>query len=140
MEEEVFPVCGPRTAAALGRLEDLADVTLLHDASSGARASYNWPAWLRAHDLTAVDGTRGPGFTNSTFLVQAAIAERGVMLGRSVLVADALAAGTLVKPFDLALPAGATYWFIALSDTLAQRKISLFRDWLFDAAEKAPLA
>lgn len=134
MGETVTPVCAPALAERLTRLEDLSTVTLLQDASAGSRASYSWPTWLRTYGVTGIDGTRGPGFTNSAFLVQAAIAERGVMLGRSVLVADALASGALVKPFDTELEAEASYWFITLPDGLAQRKIRLFRDWLFEAA------
>ncbi|MFC6854374.1 transcriptional regulator GcvA [Marivibrio halodurans] len=143
MEETVFPVCAPAMAKRLTRLEDLANVPLLHDASAGARATYSWqswlrrwPAWLNAHDIKGFDASRGPGFTNSTFLVQAAIAERGVMLGRSVLVHDALCAGTLVRPFDMTLPAGARYWFVTTADGLTQRKVARFREWLFDAVAR----
>lgn len=134
MEETVFPVCAPAMAQRLQRLEDLAEVPLLHDTSAGARATYSWPSWLRAHDVGGFDAARGPGFTNSTFLVQAAIAERGVMLGRSVLVHDALSAGTLVRPFETTLPAGSSYWFITTPDGPARPKIARFRDWLFEAA------
>ena len=139
LEETVFPVCGPQVAKRLKSLEDLATVPLLHDASAGAHSSYSWPSWFRAQNLGALDVRRGPGFTNSTFLVQAAIAERGVMLGRSVLVGDALAAGTLVKPFEgMDLPAGASYWFITQPDGLRQSKITRFREWLFEAARHGP--
>jgi len=139
MEETVFPVCAPALARRLTRPADLAEVALLHDASASGRFIYNWKTWARAHGLDGVDLERGSGFTNSTFLVQAAIAERGVMLGRSVLVADALATGALVRPFDLESPAGAAYWFVTLPETADLPKIRRFRDWLFaEVARGAP--
>lgn len=140
MDETVFPVCAPALARRLQRLEDLAETTLLHDASATGRYIYNWRTWLRAHGLEGVDAERGPGFTNSTFLVQAAIAERGVMLGRSVLVADALAAGTLVRPFAVESPAGAAYWFITLPENVGLKKVQAFRDWLFEEAARGAAA
>jgi LysR family glycine cleavage system transcriptional activator len=140
MDETVTPVCAPALAKRLTRMEDLADVALLHDTAADARASCSWSAWLRAHGVGGVEAERGPGSNNSAFLVQAAIAERGVMLGRSVLVADALAAGVLVKPFESELPAGFSYWFLTLPGALAQRKVRLFRDWLVAAVERSGLS
>jgi LysR family glycine cleavage system transcriptional activator len=54
-----------------------------------------------------------------------------VFLGRSALVSADLAAGRLVRPFDLALnPPRAT---TSSDGALRQKKIRAVRDWLFAA-------
>jgi LysR family glycine cleavage system transcriptional activator len=55
----------------------------------------------------------------------------GVLLGRSALVSADLAAGRLVRPFDLALKSRWKYYVLYLDGALRQRKIKAFRDWLF---------
>jgi DNA-binding transcriptional LysR family regulator len=53
---------------------------------------------------------RAPTFLSSDHAIQAAVRGEGVVLGRSALVADELAAGHLVRPFELSLPAGFAYY------------------------------
>ncbi len=140
MDEIITPVCSPALAERLRTLDDLGSVMLLHDQSTGPSAPISWPGWLRLQGRSDIPADRGPGFTDSSFLVQAAIAGRGVMLGRSVLVGDALAAGTLVAPFDIEVPAGYAYWFVTAPGARDRPKVARFRDWLFEVAERGPLA
>jgi LysR family glycine cleavage system transcriptional activator len=66
--------------------------------------------------------------------MQAAMAGEGVALGRSVLVADELADGRLVRPFDVSLPAEYAY-YVAYPEAAAGRpKVRAFRDWLLEEA------
>ena len=58
----------------------------------------DWNAWLDTAEIMDIDGERGPGFNHSNHVIQAAIDGQGVALGRSVLIADALARGDLVPP------------------------------------------
>jgi LysR family glycine cleavage system transcriptional activator len=53
-----------------------------------------------------------------------------VALGRSVLVADDLAAGRLVKPFDLQLPTQSAYYVVYSENAGDRPKIRAFREWL----------
>ena len=64
-------------------------------------------------------------------------AHRGVALGRSVLVADDLAAGALVQPFGPSL-AGRRYHLVhpATADRAA---VAAVRDWLAAGLETASL-
>jgi LysR family glycine cleavage system transcriptional activator len=55
----------------------------------------------------------------------------GVLLGRSALVSADLAAGRLVRPFDLALKSRWNYYVVYPDGALRQRKVRAFRDWLF---------
>lgn len=129
------PVCSPallRGAHPLGRPDDLRHHTLLHVDWKDAEAS--WRMWLLAAGLHDIDPTRGPRFTMETMAVQAALDGHGVALIGDILVADDLAAGRLVRPFDASLSTPLTFSFYLLSakDGAEQPKVAAFRDWLLE--------
>ncbi|MER8694494.1 transcriptional regulator GcvA [Mesorhizobium opportunistum] len=128
-DEEVFPVCSPELLTGehpLRRPEDLRHHKLIHDAFR-----IDWAAWLDQAGVTDVDAKRGVRFDSATFAVEAAVHGEGVLLGRSALVSADLAAGRLVRPFDLALKSAARYYVVYPEGALRQKKIRAFRDWLF---------
>lgn len=134
MTEDIFPVCSPQLVAGEHRLRDPADLehhVLLHDDGHG-----DWRTWLLAASVDRVDPARGPIFTDSSMLIQAAMAGQGVALARGVLAADELAAGRLVRPFTLSLPTEYAYYLVCPKDTAEQPKIAAFRDWLLDEARR----
>jgi LysR family glycine cleavage system transcriptional activator len=138
LAEEVFPVCSPRLlndGHPIREPDDLAHCLLLHDEPDKRYPYLDWPTWLRTAGASRVDPTRGPTFSDSSMLLQAAIDGQGVALGRSVLVSDDLAAGRLVKPFTLTFPANAAYWLVAPSEAWDRPKIKSFREWLLAEAE-----
>ena len=98
---------------------------LLHDDGHG-----DWRTWLLAAGVNGVDPARGPIFTDSSMLIQAAMAGQGVALARGVLAADELAAGRLVRPFTLSLPTDYAYYLVCPENTAEQPKIAAFREWL----------
>jgi len=59
-----------------------------------------------------------------------------VLLGRSALVSADLAAGRLVRLFDLALASRWRYYVVYLVGAVQQRKVKSFRDWLFYEMEQ----
>ena len=130
MTEDIFPVCS-RTllegAHPLRKPGDLEHHVLLHDDGHG-----DWRTWLLAAGVDRVDPARGPIFTDSSMLIQAAMAGQGVALARGVLAADELAAGRLVRPFTLSLPTDYAYYLVCPEATAEQPKIVAFRDWLLD--------
>ena len=130
MNEEIFPVCSPDLLKRLGtpqRPDDLARFTLIHD-----NMLVTWRVWLAAAGGTKVDDTRGPSYNLSTHVVQAAINGNGVALGREALVADDLAAGRLVRLFEVSLPAPLSYYVVYPKQALQRKKVRDFRDWLFE--------
>lgn len=132
MTEEVFPVCSPALLAdgpALDKPSDLRFHTLLHE-----DMIEDWRTWLLAAGVGGVDPTRGPWFTQANLVIQAALAGDGVALGRSVLVADELAAGRLVKPFDVSLPAEYAYYVVSPQAAAGRPKVRAFRDWMLAEA------
>ena len=139
MRSEAFPVCAPaltRGPNALRRPADLARHTLIHDESPAGDPSYpEWGMWLRAAGVTEIAAERGPRFTGVNLAVDEAIAGRGVLLGRSVFVADDLAAGRLVRPFGDALPLDFSVFLVIPPAQRERPMVSAFRDWVVAEAK-----
>lgn len=128
LTEDIFPVCSPdllQRGHALEKPGDLCHHTLLH-----ADDDADWRTWLLAAGVDNVDPTRGPIYTDSGMVIQAAIAGQGVAVARSVLAADDLAAGRLVRPFELSLPSEYAYYFVCPEAEADRHKVAVFRDWL----------
>jgi len=142
LAEDIFPVCSPRLLEgpdALRAPADLARHTLLHVTAFRE----DWRVWLTAAGVPPglVDPEHGPGFDMALHALGAAIDGQGVALGRTTLVADDIAAGRLVAPFDIRLHSDAAYYFVAPEYTADQPKIAAFRDWLLEAVgEREALA
>jgi LysR family transcriptional regulator, glycine cleavage system transcriptional activator len=136
MQEDHFPVCSPKLLRGRHPLRTPASLvhhTLLHDVFT-----VDWAMWLRRAGIE-IDPHRGPTFLSSDHAIQAAVRGEGVVLGRSALVADELAAGRLVRPFDLSLPAGFAYYVVCPARGLHRPNVKTFRDWLIaEARSHAP--
>jgi LysR family glycine cleavage system transcriptional activator len=136
--EEIFPVCSPsllKGTHALRRPEDLRHHTLIRDTYP-----IDWAAWLTSAGVKGVNARKGLTFDSYTFAVDAAVKGEGVALGRTLLVADDLAAGRLVRPFKHSMKAAASFWLVYPPDAIRQRKIRVFRDWLLAEMGARPLS
>jgi LysR family glycine cleavage system transcriptional activator len=132
MKEDHFPVCSPELLEGrnpLLRPADLVRHALLHDVFT-----VDWAIWLNSAGVDNADAHRGPTFLSSDHAIQAAVRGEGVVLGRSALVADELAAGRLVRPFELSLPAGFAYYVVYPPRALQRPSVKAFRDWLMAEA------
>lgn len=137
MAEDLFPVCSPKLVTgerALRKPEDLARVTLLHTATTRD----DWRLWLTAAGLP-VEMAQSPGMTfDLAFMtVQAAIDGLGVAMGHTAYVADDIAKGRLVVPFNITMPS-AGYYFVTPQDKVITPAIGAFRDWLIETAKARP--
>lgn len=134
MQEDLFPVCSPALREGTHPLRTPADLkyqTLIHD-----DFHIDWSMWLRAAGITGIDAHRGPRLTSSGQALQAAALGEGVVLGRSGLVGDDLAAGRLVRPFEFKMPAGLAYYLVYPPRAIQRKKVKAFRDWLFAEIER----
>lgn len=132
MTEDIFPVCSPALLSgsnALRRPADLQHHTLLHD-----DAHVDWAMWLLVAGVTDVNPRQGPYFTDSAMVIQAAVAGQGVALARGALAADDIAAGRLVRPFDIVIPTDYAYYVVCPKATAHHPKIAAFREWLLEEA------
>ena len=67
-------------------------------------------------------------------LVEAAVRGIGVALGRSVLVADELLAGRLVRPLAATRPADFAYYVVTAEGHERHPRVRAFMDWLEEQA------
>lgn len=137
LTEELFPVCSPALRDGdppLHAPADLARHTLIHD-----EMREDWRMWLLAAQVTGIDATKGPSFSHSSMVLTAAIDGHGVALGRSALVADDLAAGRLVRPFAVSIPADFAYYLVCPVETADSPNIAAFRSWLLSQAQELPV-
>ena len=72
--------------------------------------------------------------------LQAAAHGQGVALASTALVADDLAAGRLVWPFDLCVPTAFAYYVVVPELAADKPKIVAFRSWLLGEAGVGPEA
>jgi len=140
--QAVFPVCAPSIASGSRPLREPADLrhhTLIHvDWARAGITAPNWATWLTNAGVTGINTRAGPRFGQQSMAIQAAVAGHGVALGSALLVADDLAAGRLVKPFDHALYEDYTYFVVCLPEDAETPRIRMFRDWLFEEIARTP--
>ncbi|MBB4285717.1 transcriptional regulator GcvA [Roseospira goensis] len=136
MGESVFPVCAPALITGprpLREPRDLRHHVLMHNNRVLETEPWiTWRPWLQWMGVTDVDPARGPRFSDAHVEIAAAAAGLGVMLGRSALVFDDLAAGRLVRPFPLSRPADFSYFAVMPEAHLANPMVTAFVDWLHE--------
>jgi LysR family glycine cleavage system transcriptional activator len=129
-EEDVSPVCSPELLQ--GEHPLLSPVDLRHHILIHDNFRIDWAAWLQQAGLDDINPNGGVRFDSATYAVEAAVHGEGVLLGRSALVSADLAAGRLVRPFDLSLKSRSKYYVVYPEGALRQKKVKAFRDWLFE--------
>ncbi len=132
LNETVTPVCSPgflREHNGLKDIKELSNCVLLHE----YRMLANWEAWFEMAGEKNFKCHQGPVWTLGSMATEAAIRGEGVALGRSVLIADDVAAGRLVVPFpQYTLQAERGYDLVYRSDNKDSYKIRILRQWLLD--------
>lgn len=122
------PVASPRLGVR--KPADLRSATLLHfEWRRSDPANPTWPRWLTAARVRGVDAEAGIRFSDEGHAIQAAIAGQGVALLSLPLVAQEIAAGTLVMPFGPELRAHA-YYLVHSNGRALSPAASTVRAWL----------
>src|SRR6185437_14347220 len=127
---ELFPVCSPTLldgGPPLAEPADLARHTLLHDASCD-----DWRLWLEGLAVAGVDAGAGIVFSDGPLAVAAAVEGLGVALAPSRFVERELEAGRLVRPLDLAMPAGFAYYVVCPEQRRREPAIAAMRAFLLE--------
>ncbi|MEO3429241.1 transcriptional regulator GcvA [Pelagibius sp. CAU 1746] len=139
LSDEVFPICSPKLLAGAHPLKsphDLRHHTLLHDEVSRHDESPDWRSWLQAAGIEGIDWRRGPGFSDSSMVIEAAAAGQGVALGHRWLAAADLESGRIVMPFGPVVPSRFVYYVVSPPALAERRRVRLFREWLMEEAER----
>ncbi len=138
LHEEAFPVCSPALLEGehpLRTPEDLRYHELLHvDDAVSTDFWPNWEVWLHCAGVGHLAGRKGLQFSDTGMALQMAVKGRGVALGSRVLASGDLAAGRLVRPFDLGMSMDFAYWLVcplAVTDT---PRVLAFREWVMGEA------
>ncbi|KUM27778.1 LysR family transcriptional regulator [Mesorhizobium loti] len=130
MNETVSPVCAPEYRDRMGGLRspgELAECQLIHEIGMNT----TWERWFSMMELP-YPRTRGPGYSLGSMSIEAAIRGEGVALGRSVLVAEDLAAGRLVELFSAKLEVEWGYDLVYRIGNQDHPKVRAFRNWIAD--------
>lgn len=132
LSETVTPVCSPafiQEHNGLKDIKDLSNCVLLHE----YRMLANWEAWFEMAGESTFSDHQGTLWTLGSMATEAAIRGEGVALGRSVLIADDVAAGRLVVPFpQYKLKAERGYDLVYRFDDKDSFKIRTLKQWLFE--------
>ena len=125
-DETYFPVCSPRIAH--GRLParpaDLKRHVLLRGEGEP------WVPWFRAAGLDWPEPARGPMFSDSSHVVQAAAEGQGIALARESLLGNDLRTGALVRLFDVSVRSPRRFFLVHPPRLAGTVKLGLFRAWL----------
>lgn len=131
MNETVSPVCAPDYRDRMGGLrspDELSACQLVHEIGM----TTTWERWFSMMELP-YPKMRGPGYSLGSMSIEAAIRGEGVALGRSVLVAEDLAAGRLVTLFPQArLEVEWGYDLVYRTGNQDHPKVRAFRNWMVD--------
>ena len=133
VEGDLVPACSPKLlngGAPVGQPADLAAHALLH--GDDARA---WRDWLALAGVPGLTARRNHVFDDTNVRQEAAIAGEGFCLVCPHLIAEDIAAGRLVFPFDIPLDAYAYFLLVPKRPAGAQSK--KFTAWLLDEADAA---
>ncbi len=136
---DYIAVCSPKLLTTDPPLRTPADMrfqVLLHDdAMANERAGPRWEEWLRMADVSGVDPTTGPHFSDSGLVYVAALDGLGVALASRPLVANAIAQGRLVSPFNIAVGQHFAYYFVTPEATSGRPAVQAFRAWLLEESQ-----
>jgi LysR family transcriptional regulator, glycine cleavage system transcriptional activator len=128
-------VCSPallKRGPPIERYEDLKHHTLLHDDSHRA-----WTRWLDAVGAKGVNPRRGIICGDRNAMLQATLEGQGVGLASEVFAATDLAAGRLVKVFDVEVAAQFAIYAVCLPRRLDDPVLSGTMDWLVREAQQS---
>jgi LysR family glycine cleavage system transcriptional activator len=138
LKDRFWPICSPELFASGGRLRKPADLkghVLVHCYwSPSDLEAPTWQRWLAAarskwNDVPEFKDVEHLSFREELHAIEAVIAGQGIGIFSDVLVAPELAAGTLVKAFDVSL-AGYRFYLVRMPGHPRERTIQAFERWL----------
>lgn len=138
MDEEVFPVCSPdfyqKNHQKLKQPKNLLDLPLIHDLTMDAHSGFTtWDTWLQHNQISDEPTQRGLKINNSAAVLQSAIEGQGVALARSVMAADDLKTGRLIRLYPtMQCSSVLAYYIVYREECRNMPKLQVFRQWLVD--------
>jgi len=132
--KEITPACTPALARNIKQPADLATRPLLHHINYPG----NWAVWMEGAGVKKPLPPLGPGFDLGNNLIVAATAGMGAIVIQPCLIESELRSGQLVRPFDICVPTGRSYYLCQRSATAnTNRAVDVFAAWLQQQAADA---
>ena len=136
----VAPVCSPRlleTGPRLREPRDLFHHTLCYlDWKTDGMVWPNWRMWMEEAGIRDFDDSRCLAFPDSSHVVQAVIEGGAVGLADLAMIANDLAQGRLVRPFDIGVSVVGEYaYHLVYPESSGQDpRVLAFRAWMLGEA------
>lgn len=128
IHDPLWPVCSPQLLPSQELRMSPTQLTaypLLHDEHRAG-----WALWFEALGISRDHAERGVVFKDSSGVLEAAKAGKGMALIRRNLIADELSDGTLVCPLLSPVDSPLAYFLVCDESALLQPVNRLFRDWI----------
>lgn len=126
------PVCSPSLLAQGTSFATMAELTnhrLIQ--STWPERRTDWHDWLAVEGIRRTDHLNFLYFESSALSYQAAVEGQGIAMAQLVLVADDIAKGRLVRPFERVLDRNEyTYYLVYPEKRKLSAQMQVFRDWL----------
>ncbi|HEV7253712.1 MAG TPA: transcriptional regulator GcvA [Mesorhizobium sp.] len=138
----IVPVCSPRLLESdkpLREPKDLLHHNLVHLEWTGSGLTWpDWRVWMAAAGVAEFDASRSTSFSESSHVIQAAIDGNVVALADLAMIANDLAAGRLVRPFQLGikLPDEYGYYLVYPESVAEDARVATFRTWILQEAHR----
>jgi LysR family glycine cleavage system transcriptional activator len=127
-EVEFTPLCSPallNKVGGLGEPADLLRLPLLHLVDFD-----DWTRWFALAKMETPDPERGIIFSDMNLVLSAAVAGQGIAMGDELTCRKALAAGQLVRPFELGIKSTRAYFLVMEHHKADNPLMAAFCDWL----------
>lgn len=124
----VTPVYAPGTYFGENGITDpveLLKYPLLHHRDHGA-----WRLWLTTMGVQTPTKMPGIVFEDANVQLQAALEGQGIALGFLPLIADEIAAGRLLQPWEQSVEPSESYFLLYHEHSLTRPPVARVRDWL----------
>lgn len=127
MDDAWFPVAAP---AYLQRVAAGSASGIFRQATLLAHTRQPWQTWFDRAGLAPPDNRRVMTFTDTGFMLDAALGLQGIALGRRSLVHELLLSGELVRLSDVGLPCEQSYYLLASERATITRHGRAVLDWI----------
>lgn len=129
---KLFPVVSPTllNSRPLRSVRDLRDHVLLHGDDGR-----EWNTWLAAADQLDAPRGRQHFMSDARLSTEAARHGQGIALGDGITASSLIAAGELIIPFDLSVPASDAFYVATRNEMRAAPIVRVFIDWIFATLE-----
>lgn len=131
-DEQLFPVASPDYEHMPATPADLLEQDLI------IHPELPWSTWFAAAGVEAAQMRTACTINDSQLTLVAAAAGAGIALARSLLAQCDLAAGRLVKLFDVEVSANYSYWLVWSPVSPKLATIELFKAWLSEELKSPP--